>query len=785
MCRKLVKLFAIGVFSVLLGLIEQYNTRALGSSDCAKDIHVVAVRGSGQAYGDSNEVDTFFEKLEELLQPMTVGKYELGSERGYKGYSYPAIKVNEEKLFTVGLGAQTSSGYGNAYGASVNAGVMELRAYLTDIVAFCDTATIVLGGYSQGAQVVGQTLLALPNVVANRITFAAMFGDPKLYLPEGKGVFPPACSNRQLSDWRRTVPNCQTDNGTLGARNPYTQDRYIGRVGLWCNARDWICGSSKNPLNNSGHGEYYQAGGAIDDAVREIVTKIKIQKGLLPDIPSSGLGFSTIVDPDERYYGPDVVYVVDRNGASELHLQARMAQVRQAAEKYWSYGGRIGVVTLCSTPLQPDPIIHIVGFTEDTEYGRGRLNYFINQNPYCGTTYSSDRVYAETKELALRAHNWREGAEKAMVLVTENTPQDPIDSVLTQRITRLAAEIDPVNIYAVVGDGPIEYLSRLTDATAGKVHSTAQVDDIPQVVGDVAGELIERPLVRFRSASYTVPANETIVLSVWTTLDEVDENRTYRWDFESDGIWDLETTVGHGAVAYDTPGEKLVHVEVTGSDGRRASMATTIYVTDAVAQVNVPMPTGLLVAEDNGSHALLRWDKSTSGNRLVLTLNGIVLGTLDADRTGIEVTNLERGDDIVLAIAEMAADGTIGNAASVVLRPTQRGLTTTDEIVNSDLQNNELMAKQTYGALRVYPGSESTLFADSQSALPTIKSGDQSLFMRGANNGATLREDTDDIIVVLGVAVAAVIGIPGVLFGMRRRQGIRFYGENIDSDSVD
>jgi hypothetical protein len=130
-------------------------------------------------------------------------------------------------------------------------------------------------GYSQGAQLMGQALFwDLSKDLKDKILFVALFGDPKLYLPEGEGLNPPACRGELFSNWRRTVPDCRTSSGSLGARKPYIMQDMQDKVGLWCNDNDWICGSSKWALGNSGHEHYIDENGPIDDAAREATIKV-------------------------------------------------------------------------------------------------------------------------------------------------------------------------------------------------------------------------------------------------------------------------------------------------------------------------------------------------------------------------------------------------------------------------------------------------------------------------------------------------------------------------------
>jgi hypothetical protein len=103
----------------------------------------------------------------------------------------------------------------------------------------------------------------------------ALFGDPRLYLPEGKGLVPPACVRGTRSSWRRGNVGCFTDNGILGARNPYAPTDLVGRIGSWCDRDDPICNSNPIDLAHSTHSHYSDAGAGMDEAVAEIAAALR------------------------------------------------------------------------------------------------------------------------------------------------------------------------------------------------------------------------------------------------------------------------------------------------------------------------------------------------------------------------------------------------------------------------------------------------------------------------------------------------------------------------------
>lgn len=143
------------------------------------------------------------------------------------------------------------------YDQSVTTGANELVTHLNNRVAKCPQESIVLGGYSQGADVVGWVLQRsdLSQTVRNHIGFIALYGDPRFD--------PGSLSDRQnqvnfSSNWwwvrgddagfkyvTAPYPNAPTytapATGTLGARRPYVDSQFKGRFGSWCAAGDAMC----------------------------------------------------------------------------------------------------------------------------------------------------------------------------------------------------------------------------------------------------------------------------------------------------------------------------------------------------------------------------------------------------------------------------------------------------------------------------------------------------------------------------------------------------------------
>ena len=211
------------------------------------DVEFVYVRGSGQVLGDTEEWRQFQREAKKLAER---------NGYTYKIYDldYPAVAISQP---SVAVGAFVSAGEAFKFGRSVDAGVNNLNQHRAVMDIHCPLTRWVLMGYSQGALVV---MDALPKFNPETFAYAALLGDPKTYLPEGEGLYPMACAGGLPSPYRVFVPECRTHRGILGARKPYVPEGYEGKVGLWCNRDDIICGSTKNVFKMEGHSQYRDIG---------------------------------------------------------------------------------------------------------------------------------------------------------------------------------------------------------------------------------------------------------------------------------------------------------------------------------------------------------------------------------------------------------------------------------------------------------------------------------------------------------------------------------------------
>jgi Mg-chelatase subunit ChlD len=482
-------------------------------------VEAIWARGSGQSL-EEKEYEQFVDQLRSRLNEQWVHFYQLGTER-VDGFQYPAIPVGSTdwERISNSLGAFFSSGLANDYGRGVNQGVQELTAYVRLRRVECPDALFVLGGYSQGAQVVGQAYYEEFSFLDRAsVVFTMLFGDPKLYLPEGeprssgrvhRARPPSACSGGSLSEWRRLVPNCHTHAGSLRARTPYLPGPWTDTTGLWCNDGDYVCGAATAPWSFASHLTYAQPGGPIDEAVLEAVQRLNKR------LPMAS--FDT-----RRWFlkggsnSMDVVFLIDSTGSMTNSIGAAKAEARGLADQILDNGGRIALAEYRDAedvfaarvlaPLASDATDFQLALSGITAEDRG----------------DTPEAVLHALKTVMNGVDWTSGATKAVVLLTDAGYHDPdlVDGTTWSDIRALSLAIDPVNVYPVVSPYIAESYAALAEATSGQV--VADTGDTAAALLDALARVVDRPVAQLPLNGYFAESGQAVsfdgsssVLTAW------------------------------------------------------------------------------------------------------------------------------------------------------------------------------------------------------------------------------------------------------------------------------
>lgn len=440
----------------------------IASAEGCPDVKIIFARGSGgERWTNADYVD-FRDTLEAKLRTTSIN-YE------FVDLDYPAVAVGLEHLDT-SLGAFVGGGESYRFGESVNAGTDEIVRTVNNPA--CSETKYVLGGYSQGAIA---TLKSLGKIDANKVIYVATFGDPKLYLPEGEGVIPLACSGENLSDYRMYVPDCEAYQGLLGGAIPYEPEEYVGKLGTWCNKRDLFCSSHFSISDHLG----YVSDALYEDASRVIFDKITDYYGVENHISSPH----------------DTAILIDSTGSMSSMISQYKAEAARLARETLGSGGRVALYDYRDLGDPYTPVEHCNFETCTMEVFESELTK-IRANGGGDTPES----LLSASFYAMKNLNWKYGATKSLVVLTDADFLSPDrDGMTFDEVVKLSKKIDPVNFYIITKEKNAESYKLLAEATDGLVvtdfdklslltdYIMERYDSLPRVEEAEALEITTRP----------------------------------------------------------------------------------------------------------------------------------------------------------------------------------------------------------------------------------------------------------------------------------------------------
>lgn len=446
-----IRYFALGLI-VLMGMRPLQISPASAAS--CPELKVIFARGSGEAYQTGESYRALKSSLESKLSGTGL-RYE------FEDLNYPAVSV--ANVLTA-LGAFFGGGEAYEFGRSMNTGVERLVA---EVNGACSNTKYVLAGYSQGAMVVSKSLR---QIESERVIYAATFGDPKIYLPEGAGTMPVACQGLGLSEYRMYVPDCRAFIGKLGAYLPYQPQTFAGKMGTWCNKTDIFCSSYLSIASHTA----YVADNLYEDAARVIYDKVATEFKL-----------------ERTYTSPhDTVILIDSTGSMASMLEIYQLGVLRLARETLQSGGRVALYDY--RDYQGEKALTKwcdFGCTmNELQAGLAEIQLGDGQDEPESLLGASLAVMSEL--------DWQLGATKSLVILTDAGYHDPdFDSRRTTLadVVKLSKQIDPVNIYVATTTEQAEAYAELTGATGGRVVTTPE--DLAQLADEIMGRYDALPRV--------------------------------------------------------------------------------------------------------------------------------------------------------------------------------------------------------------------------------------------------------------------------------------------------
>lgn len=574
-------LAAVILTIIFLGNVKlasaEVNIESTNVKTCS-DLEFIFARGSKAGEIDSTDTEAWRKSFEDqaLLKNLKINFYNLG-EGNYDGASYPAAEIGFSNLDSIATTLSAVIPWENlgTFNQSINTGVTELLGRIKTISKTCPSTKFVLGGYSQGAMVLGR---AFEKLDSEKIIFAATFGDPNLYLPEGKGVNPPACRNESFSSYRIYAPNCRTSEGLLGKRNPYETKNLTGKVGLFCNSHDIMCTKYLDLINPIGDHISYTTNGIYDRAAKYILQKIA---ETFPEKIKSAE-----VETIAPLHARDTVFLIDTTGSMKSSIDSYKKEAKKLAENTIKNDGRIALYEYRDLKSDGKDLVprELCDFSCTYEE-------FINHLDNLETAGGGD-IPESVLSASLGVMNrlsWQKGATKSIVLLTDAPYHNPdLDDTTFSQVVKRSLEIDPVNLYVITTSSNAPDYTDLAEKTGGAIFRLG-TDEITSSTS----QIFSRPSLNLDLENYTTYVGSPLTFILKTDTSAV----YYEWDLDFDGTFETKTDLPIATQTYLNPTSGFIQARIIISSGLSSAASATVNV---LPLEDIDLPTVKLEIGESG-----------------------------------------------------------------------------------------------------------------------------------------------------------------------------------------
>jgi PKD repeat protein/lysophospholipase L1-like esterase len=275
----------------------------------------------------------------------------------------------------------------------------------------------------------------------------------------------------------------------------------------------------------------------------------------------------------------DVVFVVDTTGSMEDEIaQVRadlsdiVAQLAAATDSY-----RVAVVSYRDFPARTGDSIDYPSrvdqtFTEDLASIQDAIDALTAE----GGGDDPETVFSGIQ--AALELPWRPGVTK-IALVIGDAPAlspEPLSNLTAAQIVANSIAIDPVQVIGVdvANLNSNGALGEIAAGTGGSIVPGAS--ELTTVISEILDRAAQQPLA-WIGVAYSGKIGQPILFDASGSYDPSGRPLTlYEWDFDGDGVFDLETEEGTVTHVYNTAFNDFVVVRVTGAGGTALASARTV-----------------------------------------------------------------------------------------------------------------------------------------------------------------------------------------------------------------
>ena len=325
---------------------------------------------------------------------------------------------------------------------------------------------------------------------------------------------------------------------------------------------------------------FYQLNKIGHEQIAELIEKkVGVPGNVKPAAPSSA--------------GIDVVFAVSATAAMADDAAAIRANMRsiidRAADSASSY--RFALVSYGGATGDERARTH-VDLTADAAAVEKGLDALAGGS--AGGVGETGRAGAPVYSGVMQAMSlsWRSGVRREVIVIGDAPADDPeprtgYTSALVARAARAARGGAQVAIYGI-GAGGVpgseslggsESFGALASASGGSVAEAGSPDDLPGLIDDAVMAELSKPFAWVQGGG-VIRAGDSLVVDASASYATSGRIVSYEWDFDGDGAYDQTTATPRVEHVFPDERDGVVGVRVTQSDGRSATAASPVMVTD-------------------------------------------------------------------------------------------------------------------------------------------------------------------------------------------------------------
>jgi Mg-chelatase subunit ChlD len=580
----------------------------------------------------------------------------------------------------------------HGYPASVTSGIRELHRTLKRQWELCgDRTRYVLAGYSQGADVVNSYLRG--KIVTSSSTFG--IATVHEYLGPSEDVRRQIASVALIADPNHDPrdPESYSDEdgrlaqegGLYGIRAGVPRD-IAGVTDSLCLAGDSVCGrgvrvpdSTGNKIHSVGYRDFVRH--PVECHLADEPDDDVSATTCLADRIVERLGVRNLVrhpldeaDSAPGSSGRDVAFFIDTTGSMQDDIDAALSFAANQADRIVALDGRVALVQYRDAE-DDTPAEVVTPFTTDMGEFQSGLSTLLADGGGDDPEGLLHALMVGFDEL-----DWQYGATKAAVVLTDADFHEPdlTGGETLPQVERRSLEIDPVNVFPVVG-GDVGRYDDLAARTSGEVISN-DGGDTELALGLALDNIAGRPIAVLSNGTYHASPGREVHFDASGSTASSSLIEEYRWDLDGDGFTDevtSEPTLNH---AYPAGYSGLMQVFVVDDLGRSANASAAVLVDDEAPVTVAPVvPTATRMDADarrDDDHVVLdvSWSPGAEDpERWVVALDGDPVVTASGGAHHATVPVDEQEAPWTVSLVPMDADGNYGASFEAELGPVTAG----------------------------------------------------------------------------------------------------------------